>query len=298
MSKTAKAIMVTGVLGTAAGIGYAVHRHRRNGLGSNRPPTIADIGSNGTDAPASTPLPEPDHPRLYTRINDSQHHRGIVQQGAMELLQQAIRHDAEVDLDELTGARLAASEHSSGSFTELACIVDTEVNRAERKGQNLFASLTHEAKFGKQGGKRPASTRLDPRMRHLLAARAVIRGKARGISRGATRFFDPEAMEVMHRRYRRWVLAGRTGKKPAVVSCDALSLLEAWSFDYGKRGKSRCPPDRSRTGRHPLAWVGPIPGVDPLRLMLMTPMAIGAEHTRQYQVARDLLGRGLQRKEP
>ena len=215
----------------------------------------------------------------------------------MELLFQAAKFDSGIDLDELTGARLAASEHFSGSFTELVCIIDAEKNRADKKGVSLFTSLTDGARFGKQGGKRPASTRLDPQMRHLLAARMVIRGEAAGISQGATRFFDPEAMEAMHASYRRWVDNGRKGKKPPVVSCDALTLLEAWSFDYGKRGKSRCPPDRSRRGRHPLAWVGPIPGVDPLRLLLMKPMPRGAEHTRRYQAARRTLLHGLRGKE-
>ena len=79
-----------------------------------------------------------------------------------------------------------------------------------------------------------------------------------------------------------------------MVSCDALTLLEPWSFDYKKQGKSRCRPDRSRRGRHSLAWVGPIPGVDPCRLLLMKPMAVGPEHTRRYQAARAVLVRGLE----
>ena len=282
---TAKVIMVTGALGVLTSIGYAVVRSRE-------PRAATDHQVDATMG-LELPLAEPDHPRLRVRINDSHTRHGIVQQGAMQLLQQAVEHDPEVDLDELTGARLAASEHASGTFTELVCIVDAEVNRAQGKGTSLFASVTHESRFGKQGGKRPASTRRDPQMRHLLASRAVIRGPARGISRGATRFYDPEAMQVMHRRYRQWLDGGRKGKKPAIVSCDAFTLLEAWSFDFGRKGKSRCPPDRSRTGRHPLAWVGPIPGVDPLRLLLMKPMPVGDEHQHMYEAARDVLVHGL-----
>jgi hypothetical protein len=292
-TRAIKAIMAGGAIGAVAAVGYAWTRTGRH-MHDDDPshPTGAPAGPSGLHLPLS----EPDHPHLRRRINGSQHHRGIVQQDPMRLLEQARRHDAAIDLDELAGARLAASEHSSGTFTELACIVDAELNRAERKGIDLFTSLTDRGRFGKQGGKRPASTRLDPRMRHLLAARAVIHGPARGVSRGAVRFFDPKAMETMHARYRDWIDRGRTGKKPAAVSCDAATLLEAWSFDYGKRGKNRCPPDRSNTGRRPLAWVGPIPGVDPLRLMLMKPMATGPEHTRQYQAARDTLRHGLRGK--
>ena len=286
MTRMGKTIAVTGALGVAACAGYLLMRREGDDESASPMPQTTPAG-------LVLPLAEPAHPHLRQRINRSTNQRGVVEQGAMELLQQALVHDATIDLDELTGARLAASEHASGSFTELACIIDAELNRAERKGQSLFASLTHQARFGKQGGKRPASTRRDPQMRHLLAARQVIRGPARGISCGAIRFFDPEAMERMHARYRQWLAGGRTGKKPAVVSCDALTLLEAWSFDYGKRGRNRCPPDRNRPGRHPLAWVGRIPGVDPVRLLLMKPMPLGDQHTERYQAARQLLAREL-----
>ncbi|MEM9490718.1 MAG: hypothetical protein AAGC55_16340 [Myxococcota bacterium] len=206
------------------------------------------------------------------------------------------RVDPKTTRDELTGARLAASEHFGGTFTELCCIVDSELNRAKRRKMSLFHSLTYNGTFGRQGKTRKAATRRDPTMRHLLAARAVLSGKYRGVSRGAVQFFDPAAMDRLNRRYRTWVAGGRKGKRPHIVSCDALGILEAWSFDYGKKGKNRCPPDRSRSGTYTLAWVGAIPGVDALRLMLMRRAPLGDEHAHSYKAARALIesrrGRG------
>ncbi len=315
MSAGAKFLIAVGAVGTVAGVGYAIVNHRRQrsseseNAGDTKDETTAEPKpeeANSKPAPSkiarivnkplpglSLPLSEATHPQLNVRINASTNIDGVVQESPTALLVQAMRHDPAIDLDELAGARLVASEHGSGTFTELACMVDTEMNRAASRGRSLFTSLTRGHTFGKQGGKRPASTRLDPKMRHLLAARAVISGAARGVSYGATRFFDPRAMESMHRRYRKWVDGGRIGKKPSIVSCDAITLLEAWSFDYGKKGKSRCPPDRTKKGRHPLAWVGPIPGVDPLRLFLMKPMQTGIEHSHRFEAARALLRTGL-----
>ena len=319
MRKAAKIVMITGLVGTVAGIGYALATRgsgrdddddqakasASNGsVASSKPgnpvtPSALIIRPTLTPLPGpSAPLVEPVAPLAHKRINWSTHDdAGNVNESPTTLLTQAARFDPHIDFDELTGARLIASEHASASFTEAACIVDTELNRAERKRQTLYRSLTHKDRFGKQGRQRPASTRRDPQYRHVLAARAVLSGKVRGIARGATRFFDPVAMEAMHRKYRRWVDGGRQGKRPSVVSCDALTLLEAWSFDLGRGSTgNRCPPDRSKRGRHPLAWVGVIPGVNALRLFLMKALPLGAMHTRHYEAARALLRRGLKKE--
>jgi murein DD-endopeptidase MepM/ murein hydrolase activator NlpD len=313
MNTAGKVILVTGALGGIVGTSYLIARSRRTSEDDNRAPGAkpakpAPRPTPGTQQPVAlppltpspsgprAPLPEPVHPSLSTPINRSHHKNGIVQEPAEELLRQARRIDPDIDLNELTGARLAVSEHGSGTFTELACIVDAELNRAKQRGLTLFESLTVNGKFGKQGvEKRPAAATRDPEMRHLLAARAVLSGTARGVSRGAVQFFDPSNIEEQLRRYTAWVAAGREGKGPTPTSCSALELLEAWSFDYARRkkGGNRCPPDRSRKGSYTLAWVGPIPGVNPLRLMLMERMKPGPEHTRRYEAARDLLLRGL-----
>jgi hypothetical protein len=122
----------------------------------------------------------------------------------------------------------------------------------------------------------------------------VFSGKARGVSRGAIQFFDPLAMARRHREHRQWVDAGRIGKPLEPTSCDPLVLLELLSFDYGRHTTGDpCPPDRSRQGPHTLAWVGPIAGVDPLRLLLMKPMPRGVQHRRRYQAAYELVQRGV-----
>jgi hypothetical protein len=299
MKRAGKIILATGAIGgLTAGYLFA-----RSGQGRAEE---ADRGANGIEpspGPVVVPLAEPVHRLLRCRINTSHEKDWIVQEPATVLLTQARRFDPDVTMDELTGARLAASEHGSGTFTELACIVDSELNRAERDKRSLFESLTVGGKFGRQGrakdGNRPAATRKDPTMRHLLAARAVLSGKVRGVSRGAIRFFDPKDADKQHRTYKEWDAGGRKGKKVPIVSCGALDLLEAWSFDYGKKGRkkggNRCPPDRSRKGKHTQAWIGPIDGVDPFRLMLMIPMQPGPEHQRRYEAARELLQRRLEK---
>lgn len=277
-------------VGSAIGIGYAVWRYFKHK--ESPPPEPAK-------EPEQTPEPPPEQPikvDLNQRINRSTHDdNGTVQQSAADLLMQAQQFDPTITIEELTGARLAASEHGSGTFEELAAIVDAELNRAKGKGVSLFVSLTHRSTFGRQNDDRPASTRRDPQMRHLLAARAVLSGKARGIARGATRFFDPVAMERMNQRYKQWVENGRKGKQPPIVSCDALGVLEAWSFDLAKNPETgnRCPPDREHKGKDTMAWVGEIKGIDPLRLMLMAPAPLGDEHTRRYAAARARIRKAL-----
>ena len=294
MDKIVKSLAITGAIVTVVGVGYAIVRLGRDDAEESDRTEKSAVPPPGQSS-SLVLIPVRKHPLARKLINRSTFDKqGTVRESPAALLAQARKFDPRITMDELTGARLAASEHASGSDAELACIVDTEVHRAARKNITMYKSLTHQGTFGKQGRHRPASTRRDPRYRHLLAARAVLSGGLRGIALGATRFFDPVAMEGMHRKYRAWIDGGRQGKRPAVVSCDALTLLEAWSFDLG-RGPSgnRCPPNRAKRGRHTFAWVGPIAGVDPSRLFLMKPMKLGDEHTRRYQEARAALRRGL-----
>lgn len=242
--------------------------------------------------PAANPR-RPSKRDLGPRVNRSTTDAaGSVRQSLETLITQARRFDSSVSIDELAAARLIASEYASGSETEWAAIIDAELNRAERGGRSLMRSLTGKAgRFGKQGTSppRPASTRRDPRLAHLKTAIAVVRtGEMRGISRGATRFFDARTQDNMHRKW-------RAGNSKHIHSCSALDLLEAWSFDY-RRGKDtdgkrrrRCPSDKSRIGKNTLAWVGPIPGINAYELMLMAPLATGPEHTKRYVAARSLI---------
>lgn len=215
--------------------------------------------------------------------------RGGVRESPEVLLAhaRAAARDSSITLDELAGARLAASEYGGGSLVELAAIIDSEANRAQKAGRSLFDSLTRGAGFGRQGqgSKRPASTRLDPEFRHLWAARAVLVGMARGIARGAVAFFNPATMDKTH-------AAWKAGRGSIPTSCDALGLLELWSFDRPRLGDAACPFDPSKVGRQTRAWVGPIPDVDPWHLMLMKPADPGAEHFGAYVAARKEIEKG------
>lgn len=215
--------------------------------------------------------------------------RGAVREAPEALLAQAraTARDTGITLDELAGARLAASEHGGGSLVELAAIVDAAMNRAQESGRSLFDHLTRGEGFGRQGqgSKRPASTRLDPEFRHLWAARAVLLGLARGIARGAGAFFNPAAMDSTH-------AAWKAGRGSIPTSCDALGLLELWSFDRPRLGSSACPFDPSKVGANTRAWVGPIEDVDPWRLLLMKPAKPGAEHFAAYVAARKEIEKG------
>jgi hypothetical protein len=212
----------------------------------------------------------------------------MVRESPAVLLAQArtAARDPSITLDELAGARACASEHGNGSLVELACIVDVVASRAAKEGRSLFEVLTRGQGFGRGGGNaRPASTRMDPEFRHLWAARAVLVGMARGIALGARAFYDPQAMDRLHADW-------TAGKTKIATSCDAMGLLELWSFDRPRLGKAGCPFDATKVGTDTHAWVGPIPGVDPWRLLLMKPAKAGAEHLGAYVAARKEIEKG------
>lgn len=211
-----------------------------------------------------------------------------VRETPRQLLAQARKRvDADVTLEELTAARLIASEHSRGSIAEMAAIVDAEANRARRKKRSLTDHLTSAGTYGKQGGRhgkgkrRPASTRRDPTREHLRIARAVLHGEMRGIARGAVRFYDPVSQWSSHRKW----ITGKSDRR----HCHPAVILERWTHDkkWNKRG-----PDcalRAKPGRHLQEWVGPIDDINPLRLMLLRPAEPGEEHQRRYREALRLI---------
>lgn len=215
--------------------------------------------------------------------------RTLITRGALlevePLFEMARAFDESITLDEYSAGRLIASERSKGTPEESACFVDAELNRANRRGVSLTQHLTGgTGSYGSQGGRRKAATLRNPTVRHLVAARAVLSGTARGISQGAERFFDPRAQDRLHRAYR----AGRTPGR--VHSCCAQGTLKAWSYDLPKAGPYRCgddgmPPSDAEAGSRPMAWVGPISGVDAWRVMLFRPSSYGAKHDAIYEAA-------------
>jgi hypothetical protein len=240
-----------------------------------RPPALPPAASSSATAGEA---PDPSAfalPPLGRRLTTSQRvDGGRIAPSDTELLLQARAIDPRLTIDELAGARLIASERGDqGTFAEWLCIVDAEMNRAKLHRQSLYESLTRGAGFGVQGRQRPASTRLDPHEAHVLAARAVLLGFARGIARGAIQFFDPREADRAARR-------GTT--------CDAIAQLERWSYDYPM--SAGCTLDRAHPGPDTQAWVGPIPGVDASRLMLFARVAkTDPDHFTRYLQALALI---------
>jgi len=242
--------------------------------------------------------------RRLTKSRELLDAAGALAPSDLELLDQARRLVPSITLDELAAARLAASEYGNGNFVEWCCIIDTMTNRAAEQHLPLYRVLTRGKGFGEQGyprGKRarPVSTRIDPHEGHLLAARAVLGGDARGIARGAKHFFSPRAMDAGAAKYEKF-RRGETSEPRHRVKCTAHKLLEKWSFGYATVGP-HCGFNRQPGAGPTHAWVGPIEGVDAWRLMMLHPMPLGTEHSARYLAAAkfiDAMHAKATRKEP
>jgi hypothetical protein len=201
-----------------------------------------------------------------------------------ETLEEARAVFPDLTLDEYTMARVINSEHGSGSAVELVAIGDADANKAAATGKSIFQHATNGAGYGAQGASRPVSSARAPGPRHVVAAVAVLRGPARGIARGARRYFDPREMNRGH-------LAYKSGTSDKVLSCSALGLLEAWTFARPQCGRNRCCanglPVAGPNGSGQEEWVGPIPGIEPYELMLMRPAT--AQQSALYAEARRVI---------
>ncbi len=249
-------------------------------IARRRRPTIDEDRAE----PAPAPTPSPSYgPRLTVSRMDR---AGNVLEPPAELLAQARKRFPTLTLTEYTAARLAMSEWGRGPDVALQCIIDAELNRAEARGISLTEHLTSANTYGRQGAKkglgrkRKAATSADPYLRHLAAARAVLAGGARGISQGARIFFDPVTQMDQHKKW----LAGETDRR----HCPPEVILARWSYNLDWNHQAgHCHLKKSRHSRPTLEWVGPIDGIDPLRLMLLRPAT--EHHREQYVAARALL---------
>ncbi len=213
---------------------------------------------------------------------------GTVLQSPKSLLLQAQATIPDLTMDEYTAARMIASEWGTGPETALRAMVEAERNRARRKNRPMFDVLTSNGTFGRQGGKngprtpaRPAATTRDPHERHALTARAVLRGQFPDLAKGATRFFDPQ---TQHGLYLAWQSGERDRR-----ACHPRMILDRWSWNLEWADK-RCGLDWS--GKRPsLAWIGPVKGIDPIRLFLFRPERKKTTHKAQYEAAAGLLGK-------
>lgn len=194
---------------------------------------------------------------------------------------------ADLTDEEYALARVIASEYAAGSPTELCCIGDADINQARSSGRKLVDHITAgTGVFGSQGSdgagarRRPVSSARTPGPRHVLAAVALLRARffgfmdppARGISRGARRYFDPRAQLASHR-------------KNSATHCHPLVILERWTYAL-PWGPTRCSLGTKR-GADQEEWVGPITGVNAYELMLMRPA--GRQQDALYKAARRVI---------
>lgn len=194
---------------------------------------------------------------------------------------------ADLNEEEYALARVIASEYASGSPTELCCIGDADINKARASGRPLIDHITAgTGVFGSQGSdgagarRRPVSSARAPGPRHVLAAVALLRARffgfidppARGISRGARRYFDPRAQLSSHR-------------SNSSTHCHPLVILERWTYAL-PWGPTRCSLGTKR-GPDQEEWVGPIAGVNAYELMLMRPA--GRQQDALYAAARRVI---------
>lgn len=192
---------------------------------------------------------------------------GAVVESDEQLLTAARRVGGDMTRDEYTLARIIASELGDGTAAELLCIGDADLNRARAAGRSVYDHATAGHGYGRQGdpsgSPRPVATSKDPTVRHLRAVRALLApGGARGIARGAQRYFDPKTQLAL------W----RAGK-----AHHPLTILDRWTFNRAWAGGVVRDDDGRMT--RPLGpvrpggeeWTGPIAGVDAWELMLMRP---------------------------
>jgi hypothetical protein len=203
----------------------------------------------------------------------------------------------DLTVDEYTLARAIASEDFSAGTTTLLCLGDVACNAAADERRTVHDYATRGNGYGAQGDgspKRPISTARPPAPRHVHAAIALLRGPrlpffglrlplrppARGIARGATRFFSPSAQEALHKQ------------RGVGDYCPPLAHLKRWTYALKvvSRNNGDCQLGTVR-GSGQLEWVGPIKGVDPWRQMFMRP-ATGAQDALYAEARRVIETRG------
>lgn len=223
------------------------------------------------------------------RLTSSSRTDGVVDQAPADLLvaARAALGDDELHLETYTLARVIASEEFTATPEEWACLGDADLNRAARRGLSVFDHVTGKTGlYGEQRGARKVASSRDPAEVHVVVARALLSGEARGIARGAYRYFDPAAQLAVWRR-----------REGAAKPAPPLVVLERWCYDKAfvrgtdqeLVGGNERRPWLSGVGDDLEEWVGPIAGVDAYNLMLFRKADAGADHNRRYLEARQVI---------
>lgn len=183
--------------------------------------------------------------RLTTSTIDVANGYSIVRETPTDLAARA-----GVNVDVYSCARMIASEDGSANGYVLLALAEAIRNRARAANMTITRRLTISSKnesagkYSEQAAGKFASTRVDPTYRHVVAALAAI-NDGTNLTEGATSFFDPRSQD-----------GGVQGGH----------VLRLGSEDFIR--------ERYSEG---LAWVGPLPGIDPYKLMLFGPYG-GATH--------------------
>lgn len=220
---------------------------------------------------------------------------GVVAETPTALVAQAALRGYPTTVEEYSLARVLASEYGNGPAMALLCLADAEVNRARAAGRTVVAEVTAGSeRYGSQGTpagggrRRPNSTRLDPHVRHLRAARLVLGGPARGIALGARRYLSPRAQHAL------WSRGDASHYSPLVV-------LDRWVWErrvvrefrdeHGRR-MAELGPEGPGPGEEPVFPCG----VDPWVQLFFRPGT--RERRERYELARRLIASGGGEKPP
>ena len=117
---------------------------------------------------------------------------------------------AGVDVNAYALSRCLASEHPRDATPYLRCVAWAVRNKAAEKGVSVLRLLTDGAgvagddHFGEQkaaAGTKYASTRDDPRRRHVQVASEVMASPTSAdLTQGATHFYSPKAQDALARK--------------------------------------------------------------------------------------------------
>ncbi len=149
-----------------------------------------------------------------------------------------IHRKAGIDRNTYSLARCVASEEGSRPAEYLLAVAEMVRNKAKRKGREVYQQLVFttnstfsftQGRYGEQRG-RTASTRQDPKQRHVAAAQAALNGGSDFLPSNATTWFGPKLQD-----------SGKQGTHS--LSYDAVEIAHKWGDDK-------------------LHWIGPLPGID------------------------------------
>lgn len=152
--------------------------------------------------------------------------------------------DRRLTLDAYTIARNIKSEAGNDSIAEKVLIAQAAITRSRVEGKSISHSrltMRNGRNYAKQSGTNPAvATSHDPTWEEIVIAEMALHGTFGDFGRGGTLYFSPNDM----------------GGKSKV-----LEIYERWTHNWGN----------TKTG---LAWVGPLPGVNPRHQFLLRKVPI------------------------